>query len=100
MGDFMLAQIARRVAVVGRRSTIWFKGPIRSLILSLTLALLAQGCRGEAPSLQARPDPSNPRAPVARSTYRSTLGSYTSQRPVDPAPWRGRNESVAPASKP
>jgi len=96
----MLAQIARRAASIGRRPTLWFKGPIGSLILLLTLALLAQGCRGEAPSLQAGPDPSNPRAPVARSTYRSTLGSYTSQRPVDPAPWRGRNDGVAPASKP
>ena len=96
----MLAQIARRVAAIGRRPTISLKKPIGSLILLLTLALLAQGCRGEAPSLQAGPDPSNPRAPVARSTYRSTLGSYTSQRPVDPAPWRGRNDGVAPASKP
>jgi hypothetical protein len=96
----MLAQIAMRVAAVGRRPRISLKKPIGSLILLLTLALLAQGCRGEAPSLQAGPDPSHPRASVARSTYRSTLGPYTSQRPVDPAPWRGRNDDVAPASKP
>jgi hypothetical protein len=96
----MLAQIARRIAAVGRRPTPSLKRPVASLILLLPLALLVQGCRGEAPALQVRPDPSDPRAPVARSTYRSTLGPYTSQRPVDPAPWRGRNESVAPASKP
>jgi hypothetical protein len=100
MGDLMRAQIATRVAAIERRPTTSPKRPIGSLILLLTLALLAQGCGGAAPSSHAGPDPSNPRAPVARSTYRSTLGSYTSQRPVEPAPWRERNEGVAPASKP
>jgi hypothetical protein len=95
----LLAQIATRIAAVGRRAPTLLKRPIGSLILLLALALLAPGCRGVAPSPQAGPDPADPRAPVPRSTYRSTLGPYTGQRPVDPTPWRERNEGVAPAAK-
>ena len=94
----MFVQIGTRVAAVGRRSAASFNRPIGSLILLLALAMLAQGCR-EKPSPFAGPDPSNPQAPVSRSSYRSTLGPYTSQRPVEPAPWRERNEGVAPAPK-
>lgn len=42
------------------------------------------------------PDPADPGARVAAVSYRSTTGSYTSQRPVKPAPWREQNERVAP----
>ena len=31
--------------------------------------------------------------------YRSVLGGYASGRPVEPAPWTGRNDGVAPAPK-
>ncbi len=40
------------------------------------------------------------RARVPPSAYRSTLGSYTSQRPVEPTPWREQNERIAPSPKP
>jgi hypothetical protein len=94
----MFAQIMTRFATIGGRGT--FKRPIGSLGLLLVLALLAQGCRGGPPSPFMGPDPSNPQARAPRSTYRSTVGSYTSQRPVDPAPWREQNERVAPPPKP
>jgi len=33
---------------------------------------------------------------LGRATYRSTVAPYTPLRPSTPAPWRGRNDSVAP----
>jgi hypothetical protein len=41
----------------------------------------------------------DPAAKVARAGYRSTIAPYTSLRPAAPAPWRERNESVAPQPK-
>jgi hypothetical protein len=95
----MFAQIARRVAVVGWRPNALLNKPTGSLILLLCVALLAQGCRTDPPAPTAGRDPSDPRAPVARSTYQSTLGSYSSQRPVEPTPWREQNQGVAPGPK-
>jgi hypothetical protein len=96
----MFAHIARRVAASGRRPRALFKKSIGPLILLLGTALLAQGCRIDPPpSPSAGPDPSDPRAPAARSTYHSTLGSYTSQRPVEPAPWREQNQGIGPPPK-
>ncbi len=101
----MVAQIARRVAVIRRCLRALLKSRIGPLGLVLGAALLAQGCRTDPPAAPvAGPDPSDPQAPAARSGYRSTLGSYTSQRPVEPAPWREQNwreqnQSVAPAPK-
>ncbi len=42
------------------------------------------------------PDPSDPNVPVPRVGYRSTVGPYTSQRPVSPVPWQEQNQLVAP----
>jgi hypothetical protein len=96
----MFAHIARRVAAIGRRPQALLKKPIGLLIVLLGVALLTQGCRIDPPpSPSAGPDPSDPRAPAPRSTYRSTLGAYTSQRPVEPAPWREQNQGIGPAPK-
>jgi hypothetical protein len=63
------------------------------------LALLLAGC-ADAPRLPvAGPDPSDPGARAPRVGYRSTIGSYKSQRPVEPAPWGEQNERVAPRPK-
>jgi hypothetical protein len=63
------------------------------------LALLLAGCT-DAPRLPvAGPDPSDPGARAPRVGYRSTIGSYKSQRPVEPAPWGEQNERVAPRPK-
>jgi hypothetical protein len=95
----MFAQITRRGAVVRWRPQTLLRNRIGPLILLLCTALFAQGCRTDPPAPTAGPDPSDPRAPVSRSTYQSTLGSYTSQRPVEPTPWREQNQGVAPAPK-
>jgi hypothetical protein len=44
-------------------------------------------------------DPADPAAKVAGVGYRSTIAPYTSVRPSAPAPWRERNDSVAPQPK-
>ena len=44
-------------------------------------------------------DAADPTAKVAGVGYRSTIASYTSMRPSTPAPWRGRNDDVAPPPK-
>ena len=63
-----------------------------------TLTLLA-GC-SPAPRLpMSAADPADPHTAVPAATYRSTVGPYTSARPVPPAPWRDQNERIAPQPK-
>jgi hypothetical protein len=64
------------------------------------LAALVQGCTAALPSVSARPAPYSPSAPVPHVSYRSTIGPYTSMRPVEPAPWQQQNQQVAPSPKP
>lgn len=65
------------------------------ILASASVALLALG--GCMPAtVVARPDPADPAAPVRAISYRSTIAPYTSLRPATPAPWRERNEQVAP----
>src|SRR6266545_4628008 len=62
------------------------------------LVLLLASC--DAPRLPvAGPDPADPGAPAPRVGYRSTVGSYKSQRPVEPGPWGEQNQSVVPQPK-
>jgi len=63
------------------------------------LAPLVQACSATTASPWRGPDPSDPSVHVAPASYRSTVGSYASQRPVDPRPWREQNERVAPQLK-
>jgi hypothetical protein len=44
-------------------------------------------------------DPADPSAKVARTFYRSTIAPYDGLRPATPAPWRERNDGVAPQPK-
>jgi hypothetical protein len=63
------------------------------------VALLLAGCT-DAPRLPvAGPDPADPGARAPRVGYRSTIGSYKSQRSVEPGPWAEQNEPVAPQPK-
>ena len=68
----------------------------RLAIAGACLALVS-GCAAPVPtaSLAAAADP---RVPVPPARYSSVTAPYTPQRPVDPAPWRERNERVAPQS--
>src|SRR4029450_3386848 len=99
---------------------------IASLLLPVVLALLTSACSAPPPAPIAGADPSDPGAPAPprrhrsrpppppaiagadpsdpgarapRVDYRSTLGSYKSQRPVEPGPWGEQNQSVAPQPK-
>jgi len=61
----------------------------------MAVAILLAGCNPTTTQLAAR-DPADPAAPVRAVGYRSTIAPYTSLRPATPAPWRERNEDVAP----
>ena len=63
------------------------------------LAWITQGCTATATSPFIGPDPSDSSVRTPAVSYRSTLGSYTSQRPVTPGPWREQNERAAPVPK-
>jgi hypothetical protein len=67
-------------------------------LLALCVAAWAgQGCI-DPPGL-AGSDPSDPAARAPAAPYRSVTSGYQSRRPVEPAPWRERNDRVAPAEK-
>ena len=66
--------------------------------LLLAVALTSSGCMQAAAQVAAK-DPADPAAPVARTGYRSTIAPYAPLRPSTPAPWRGRNDDVAPKPK-
>src|SRR5947208_14560457 len=70
------------------------------LALLAGLAALLAGC-ADAPRspVAGGPDPADPAARAPRVDYRSTIGAYKSQRPVEPAPWGEQNERVTPAPK-
>ncbi|EIG61434.1 hypothetical protein [Bradyrhizobium sp. WSM1253] len=61
-------------------------------------ALALSGCV-PATTQVAGADPADPATKVARAGYHSTIAPYTSLRPATPAPWRQRNENVAPQPK-
>jgi len=72
---------------------------IRFGVLAAVVSLMLAGCP-DAPRVPvAGPDPSAPGARAPRVGYRSTIGSYKSQRPVEPAPWGEQNQRVTPQPK-
>ena len=66
----------------------------RKLLVAALAALTVGGCVAAppAPHLAA----ADPGAPVPPVRYSSVTAPYTRQRPVEPLPWRERNERVAP----
>lgn len=92
----MPAQNPARRAAVGSAAALM---PPRLTIPLLLMVLLAvAGCTA-TPAAPLPPNPSDPDVPIPRTAYRSTLGSYTSQRPAVPSPWQKQNEQVTPAPK-
>lgn len=71
--------------------------------LAATIAVaafaLTTACTADLPIPVAGSDPSDPRARVPSTTYRSTVAPYESLRPVEPAPWIQQNQQVAPQQK-
>ncbi len=83
-------------AAAMRRATLWRYR--RSAVLTVC-ALLMQGCAATPPRPLAGDEASDPAARVPAVGYRPVLGSYSSQRPVEPLPWVERNQRVTPQPK-
>lgn len=92
----MFAQFWSRSLAANRRPALW---RYRLPAVLAACALLAQGCAASPPRPIQGADASNPNARVPPAAYRPVLGAYSRQRPVEPAPWRERNDRVAPTEK-
>ena len=92
----MSAGLCPRSAAMPRRRGLPRQAAFAGLI---SILLFAQGCAAVPPRAAQGADPADPNARVAATHYRPVLGGYASGRPVEPAPWTGRNYSVAPAAK-
>lgn len=68
-------------------------------VLGLCAAALVASCVSAPPVSLAGADPSDPQVRVPPAAYRSAFERYSSQRPVEPSPWREQNERVAPQPK-
>jgi hypothetical protein len=89
---------AKSAALWGRR-LVSFRKRLTPAIGVVALCLLTAACVATPLVPYAGPDPSDPNVRVQAVGYRPTIGRYTSQRPVEPAPWREQNERVTPAPK-
>lgn len=89
---------AKSAALWGRRA-VSFRTRLAPAIGVVALCLLSAACVTTPHEPFAGPDPSSPSIRVPLTGYRSTIGRYTSQRPVEPAPWREQNERITPAPK-
>jgi hypothetical protein len=87
----MLVHLGTASATTGLRQT-----SIRRVFLVASLAAVTSACSAPPPAPLAGADPSNPSARVPALKYRSTLGTYSGQRPVESAPWA----EPAPPAKP
>ena len=97
----MSVQIRARFAVLlGRQRVTPFRRRLGGALAASILALLTQACATTPASRFSGPDPSDPQTRVPAVGYRSSIGPFTSQRPVEPTAWREQNERVAPEPKP
>ena len=93
----MSTSFRARHAVAIRR---WAKlCPLLGTFAAATLALLIAGCAAAPPQPFGGPDPSDSDVRVPAVRYRSTFGSFMSQRPVEPTDWKGTNERITPQPK-
>jgi hypothetical protein len=70
----------------------------RAATLSVLGSTLA-ACAAAPAAPLAGPDPSHPDVRVPPARYRSTIGTYLRQRPVEPGPWGEQNQRVTPQPK-
>ena len=90
---------ASSAVIFGRQQIALFQGWRVKAALVLLLAALNAGCASVPPRPLVGADPADAATRVPAVRYRSTIGPYTSQRPVDPTPWGEQNERVAPAPR-
>jgi hypothetical protein len=95
----MSAHIRPSCAADGPAATMPLQSRLSVYAIVLVLALLLAACTDAPRAPVARADPSDPGARAPRVDYRSTIGSYKSQRPVEPGPWGEQNQGVAPQPK-
>jgi hypothetical protein len=94
----MSAHIRAMDAAIEPAAAKLFQIRLGTIAAVSALLLLLAGC-GDPPRMPvAGPDPADPGARTPPVGYRSTVGSYKTQRPVDPAQWGEQNERVAPKS--
>jgi hypothetical protein len=91
----MLAQLRAATAAMARQ-----RAALGRVLAVATLAILSGACATTAPSPLAGADPASPSARVPALKYRSTLGTYSSQRPIEPAPLAAPSGPRAPQSQP
>jgi hypothetical protein len=76
----MLAQLRAATAAMARQ-----RAALGRVLAVAALATLTAACAATVPSPLAGADPASASARVPALRYRSTLGTYSSQRPVEPA---------------
>jgi hypothetical protein len=79
-------------------SFVWTQR-VRTRLFAAGLCLFAAACSTPPDRLAADSGPADPGARGSATSYRSVLGGYVSQRPVEPAPWREQNDRVAPRKR-
>ncbi len=92
----MSRQFWPRSTAAMRRSILW---RYRLPAFLTASALLIQGCTAAPPRPFDADKASDPEVRTPPTAYRSVLGNYSSQRPVEPAPWREPNDRAAPLPK-
>jgi hypothetical protein len=93
MSSQFVAKSAAAGPAGGRHSV--FTSAISGAVVAVSIAVAS--CT-PATTRMAGADPADPAARTAGIGYRSTIAPYTALRPSPPAPWRERNDSVAPRS--
>ena len=93
----MFALFGAKFAAANAARELHCKFNIKALA-ALAAASVLSACMPATVPLVGR-DPADPAAKVAGVRYRSTIAPYTSMRPSTPAPWRERNDGVAPQPK-
>jgi hypothetical protein len=71
-----------------------------NIIFAALFALLTAACAASTAGPVAGLDAADAEAPVPLVRTTNALGTYVSQRPANPAPWRQQNQNVAPRAKP
>lgn len=70
----------------------------RNCVGVFALAAVAAGCSATPLPLGPSPDPADPEAAVAPTTYRPVMSGTAPHAPVALKPWRELNEGVAPGA--
>lgn len=96
----MFARFWANSAAKIRRCSPPFEKQLAAAACVFILSLTTTACVRTPSQPFIGPDPSKAGISVSAVSDRSTLGSYVSQRPVEPKSWREQNDRIAPPTKP